>query len=239
MKRLIIFLILMSLPLVSCESDSESILFHDDFDGVLSDDWELIREVPTQWSLSEKPGFLRIVLDWGSLITTVDGVVRSDAKPPNNILLLRREFTDEDFEITTYVEFEPTRNYQLAGLIVYKDDTNGVVFGRAFCDTPPPACSNNSIYHDNVINGEFGENYAYSNANKVVSEIKAHLRVRREGTTYTGYYSEDGENWIEIGSHTNDFNSSPLRVGLMTGQDEQPGNTTADFDYFTVKELPD
>jgi len=61
------------------------------------------------------------------------------------------------------------------------------------------------------------------------------LRLRREGTTYTGYYSEDGANWTVIGQHTS--NLTPFRVGLIAAQANE-AETTADFDYFTIVALP-
>ena len=69
----------------------------------------------------------------------------------------------------------------------------------------------------------------------MASQSQAYLRLRREGNTYTGYYSEDGTNWTVIGQHTSPLN--PLRVGLFAAQ-AISAETTADFEYFTITTLP-
>jgi cytochrome c len=56
------------------------------------------------------------------------------------------------------------------------------------------------------------------------------LRLRRVGTTYTGYYSQDGEDWTLLGEHRRDF--SPARIGLMAAQAVQ--QIPAEFDYFML-----
>jgi hypothetical protein len=60
-----------------------------------------------------------------------------------------------------------------------------------------------------------------------------YLRLVREGNTYTGYYSEDGQNWIVTGKHVRDF--SKAQVGLIAAQ--APVEIPAVFDYFTMNIL--
>ena len=196
-------------------------LFRDDFDGALAAGWSWIREDPTHWNLTDAPGALRILLQPG-------GIVRPPGLPPNNLLL--RQAPDGDFEIATLVHFAPTSDFQFAGLLIYQDDANALQFGRAFCSAPD-TCIGNGIYFDRDQHGGFGENYETATAN----QSEAHLRLRREGTTYTGFYSEDGVNWIVIGQHTAELTS--LRVGLIAAQAYEP-EATADFDYFTIEMLP-
>lgn len=195
--------------------------FRDDFDGVLAAGWSWVREDPTHWNLTDAPGALRIVLQPG-------GIGSIASSPANNLLL--RQAPEGDFEIATLVHFTPTSNYQSAGLLIYQDDANAVQFGRAFCSAPG-GCAGNGIYFDRAQHGEFDENYATAMTNP----SEAYLRLRREGTTYTGNYSEDGANWIVIGQHTADLTS--LRVGLIAAQ-AYAAETTADFDYFTIERLP-
>jgi beta-xylosidase len=106
-----------------------------------------------------------------------------------------------------------------------------LVFCRAFSE-PRGDCVGNAVYFDNAQSGALvGSNYATATASQSV----AHLRLRREGNTYTGYYSDDGANWTVIGQHTNSMAS--LKVGLYAAQAYQ-GETTADFEYFTITTLP-
>jgi beta-xylosidase len=195
------------------------VLFQDDFNGSLATGWSWVREDPTHWNLTDSPGSLRITLQDGF-------IVLSSVK---NLLL--RSAPSGNFEIATFVNCTPTSNFQLAGLVVYQDDSNYLQFGRSFCDRAE-TCVGNGVYFDNVVAREGGgSKYATTPG----SQSEAYLRLRREGTTYTAYFSEDGANWTVIGQHSNPLN--PLRVGLIAAQATQD-ETTADFDYFTITTLP-
>lgn len=207
-------------PSTATPTAESPILFRDDFDGVLAAGWGWVREDPTHWNLSDVPGSLRIILQPGG----IGGFARA---PANNLLF--RKAPEGNFEIATLVRFTPTSNFQFAGLLIYQDDSNALAFGRAYCNSPD-VCVGNGIYFDSAQFGEYGENYATATAN----QAQAYLRLRREGSTYTGYYSEDGTNWTTIGQHTN--NLTPLQVGLIAAQAYE-AETTADFDYFSIEAL--
>ena len=196
-----------------------SIIFRDDFDNALSEGWNIVREDSSHWSLTDKPGSWRITLQAGAIGDAIP-------QPPSNLLL--REAPSGDFEITTLIHFTPVSNVQFAGLIVYQDDLNAVQFGRAYCDLSE-MCVGNGIYFDNT--SDISKNHAAVTSNPSI----AYLRLRREGTTYTGYYSEDGGSWTIIGQHISNIN--PLQVGLTAGQVLE-AETTADFEYFTMETLP-
>jgi beta-xylosidase len=86
------------------------------------------------------------------------------------------------------------------------------------------------MYFDNFEGGFIVANYKAP-----VRGSQIYLRLRRVGTTYTGYFSEDGENWITLGEHTRDF--SEARLGLMAAQAAE--SIPASFDYFTITSLPE
>jgi regulation of enolase protein 1 (concanavalin A-like superfamily) len=196
-----------------------SLLFRDDFDNALAEGWDILREDSSHCSLTDKPGSWRITLQDGAIGDAIP-------EPPANLLL--REAPSGDFEIATLVHFTPVSNVQFAGLIVYQDDLNAVQFGRAYCDLSE-MCVGNGIYFDNT--SDVSKNYATVTSNPSI----AYLRLRREGTTYTGYYSEDGDSWTIIGQHISDIH--PLQVGLTAGQ-ALVAETTADFEYFTMETPP-
>ena len=195
------------------------VVFEDDFDGSLADGWSWLREDPTHWNLTDSPGSLRITLQDGF-------IVLGSAK---NVLV--RSAPSGSFEIATFVSCTPTSNFQLAGLVVYQDESNYLQFGRSFCDRAG-TCVGNGVYFDNVVAREgTGSAYAPTRA----SQSQAYLRLRREGTAYTAYYSEDGTNWTVIGQHDNGL--TPSSVGFIAAQAVHV-ETTADFDYFTITTLP-
>jgi len=196
-------------------------LFRDDFEGVLAEGWQWFGEDPSKWSLTQAPGSVRIILQPGNII---------DGEPKN---FLVREAPNGNFDLATLLRFTPSSNFQFAGLLIYQSQGNAMQFGRAFANCPNSACQGNAIYFDIIEAGAGGKpNYA----TVVTSPSQAFLRLRREGATYTGYYSEDGTTWIEIGKHESSI-ISPLYVGLIGSQAYQ-AETTADFDYFTIEALP-
>ena len=198
-----------------------AVIFRDDFEAGLADGWSWVRENQYYWSLTDAPGFLR-------LITYPGGLAASGGTPTNSILL--REAPAGNFGVETLLQFTPTSNFQLAGLIIYQSDTSYLQFGRVYCDVGD-SCVGNGIYFDNIENGNFsGGNFATS----VNERSLAYLRLTWQGNVYTGYYSEDGNNWITIGQHESIV--TPLQVGLVAHQASN-GREAADFDYFLVTEI--
>lgn len=192
--------------------------FRDDFDGKLSQDWSWLGEDLTHWNLTDIPGFVRIIAQ----LSNIGG------GEPKNFFV--RAAPAGNFEIETYMKFEPTSNFQFAGLLVYEAQGKALQFGRAFAQCGDPACKGNALYFDNPTQAGV-PNFATPISNS--SDV--YLRLRREGDTYTAFYSEDASEWIQIGEHTSGI--SPIYVGLIASQayeQEQP----ADFDYFTIQALP-
>jgi len=167
------------------------------------------------WSLDTEPGFLRIVL--------------TGDRPPRNLLV--RDVTLPNFQIMTHVRFEPTSNYQFAGLLVYQDEQTMLAFGRAYCNTPN-VCVGNGIYFDASQDGQPLANN-FSTDTRIKDD--AYLRLDKSGTRFTGYYSENGSDWMLIGEH--EVSVVDPQVGLITANSFIVG-MTAYFDYFTVVELP-
>lgn len=199
-------------------SPTSAVAFRDDFEGKLADGWTWVRENKLLWDLSANPGYLRITLNPGNC----GGV-------PRNVPL--QPLPQGNYEIATYIEFTPLKNFQLAGLIIYQDDGNLLKLGRAFCNVQQ-TCVGNGVYFDNLVSGAFIDgNYATSTANP----SKIYLRLQRTDNVFTGFFSEDGQNWIKIGQHTN--NLQPAGVGLFAGQSCE-GTIPADFDYFEIIRQP-
>jgi beta-xylosidase len=190
-------------------------VFWDDFTGEFRPGWTWIRENDALWSLTSVPGSLRIVLE--------------GAKLPRNLLV--RMPDSENFQITTHLRFEPTSNFQGAGLIVYLDDGNWLSLGRAYCDIQN-SCVGNGVYFDRVRDGQFtGSNFGADTQLK----DEAYLRIDKEGSLFTAYYSDDGAEWQTIGQH--EVPTTDPKVGLTTGGSHIVG-AIALFDYFGLQGIP-
>jgi beta-xylosidase len=185
----------------------QELVWHDPFGkSTLNSAWSWVDEDPTHWSLTARPGFLRII--------TQDPY-------PNRLI---RPMPGEDFQIRTRLLFEPYQNFQFAGLLVFLDQENYLQFGRAFA-------GNNGIFYDHIEGGDF----IPPSFGTFISETdEVYLQLTRHGNTFTAYASGNGTQWIEIGSHTIGF--KPVGVGLfannqLSGQDE----INADFDFFLME----
>ena len=107
--------------------------------------WSWINEDAAFWSLTDRPGFMRL--------TTYNG-----ATVDKNLLV--QDAPLGTYAITTRLLFTPSSNFQIGGLVVYGASDNLLMFGRAYCDLGIPVCVGNGIYFDNIDGGGFGENFA-------------------------------------------------------------------------------
>ncbi|UCC76049.1 MAG: hypothetical protein JSW37_11095, partial [Anaerolineales bacterium] len=197
---------------LAADFPSHAVGFSDDFsEAALDPSWRWVNEDPQQWSLSDHPGYLRVA-------------VHSGPVGEKNLLLWNPP--PGDLTIETRVEFRPTRNYQIAGVVLFEDAWNYLLLGRAYCDSPPPTCAGNAIYFDRVEGGDLVGG-AFTTA--TTEQGEAYLRVVREGTTYSGYYSGDGNQWVLIGQHNPGHTLRLSGIGIATGQDLGGADLYADF----------
>ncbi len=197
----------------------------DSFDSLNAPPWGWIGVEPV-WSIEEIEEdnfFLRIPAATGS--------------PGRHIL--GRPIADGDFTITTRLQFEPTDNYQFAGLIIYQDDENFLQFGRAYCSEE--WCVGNGLYFDYSPQWDAG-NFA----TPVDSPNEAYLRLERRGEMVRALFSHDGQSsWREIGIHSIPPEFQVNGVGITAGQDffTPDHDIHAYFDFFELSEgggfLPD
>jgi hypothetical protein len=184
----------------------------DDFSATtLGAGWNWVREDATRWSLTERPGYMRIISQIGDIWTGQNNA--------RNLLL--RPAPAGDFVITTKLDFTPADNYRQAMLLVYADDDNYVALKRIFVN-------GDLISFTREVNGSFQEHNISGNLTTV------YLRIVKMGTTYDGYYSADGQTWILAGEVTDTTLNAP-KVGLtaFNGGVMIP-NIPADFDSFCI-----
>lgn len=197
----------------------DPLLFRDDFEDSIDGGWQWVREDSKTWSLTNNPGWLEIMARSGGV---GDGNIKN---------LFLRQVPEGNFELETKMKFRPAGNFQIAGLLIYESAANFIQFGRAYCNSKP--CVGDGFYIDSIAGGGFtGENFA----TEVFETDTVHLRLRREGSTYTAYASENGADWKVIGAHNNGM--IPLFVGLVAGQSMGSASQPAQFDYFLINALP-
>ena len=150
----------------------------DDFDSSsLGPDWQFVRNPDNSaWSLTERPGYLRIWTgDWDLNLR----------KAKNT--LVRRE-KDHRYTAITKLEFHPSRNGEEAGLTCYYSTTTYIKFGIVYEDGPRMRLIENR-----------GGVVTVVAETETVSAGVVYLRVQTRSQTRMFSYSYDGEQWTTVG----------------------------------------
>lgn len=182
----------------------------DEFNSTdLNSQWVWIREDPLKWSLSGKPGYMRIISQKGEICGSA-----TDAK---NILLTGAP--NGDWSIETVMDGKPTSNWSQGGLIAWQDDDNFFRITRLY--------DNGGVFQ---FTREIGGLRTYKNVTDPITSTVAYLKLVKNGDNYTAYYSADGVDYTQVwttqtGSLTN------IRIGLICTNGT---GLTGDFDYFYI-----
>jgi xylan 1,4-beta-xylosidase len=208
------------------EHKFEPLPARDDFDNLaLRLDWVFVRNPKHgNWSLSERPGYLRLK---GSLYDLCE------RRAYNTIV--RRE-TEHSYTVTAKLEYEPTRNGQEAGLVCY----SGIYTYIKLC----------KCYEDGEIKFKVIENR--NDSLRVLGVISApdcpaavYLKITVDKQVRGFYYSIDSENWTHIAAEddctfmcTEEIKVGKHHTGTMVGMyHHNPAYSfaDADFDWFEYK----
>ncbi len=195
----------------------------DDFDAeTLNLEWEFVRNPDNgSWSLTERPGFLRIWTRDGQLF---------ERRAKNT--LLRRE-QELSYTAQTCVEYYPDRDGEQAGLTCYYSTAT-----YARC----ALCWENGRKLQLVINRCDGEELIAEVSD--VEERPVYLKVDVNKLTRSFYYSYDGQEWSLIGTLEDcvylcdeGVAGDPKRhtgtlVGIYANNGGCGARKPADFDFF-------
>ncbi|MFH1485264.1 MAG: DUF1349 domain-containing protein [Chloroflexota bacterium] len=191
--------------------------YDDEFQRVTLDPkWSWTNEDATHWSLSANPGYMRIVTQIGDLPQRETG-------PAHNLLL--QSPPTGDFEMVTKVDFAPGANYQQAGLIAYESDAVSARLVRSFVNGGQVISFTTSMrgWSD------------FASSNTPFTGTTAHLKIRRTGTTWEGYFSSDGTTWTLLAARgVTELDNYKIGVAAFNGWPADAPESIADFDYFRV-----
>ena len=185
-------------------------------DLVLTDDWSIIRNDPEYWTINDEHSIT---------ITTQPGEFYTGTDNAQNVILTPAE---GDFTVTTKLDFIPNGDYQTAGIIVYQDTDN--IYGAY---KRYHSGFGGNIFTDFVMNnGSFSE-HTTPDANK---DATVYLKVVKEGTTFSSFYSYDNETWTPIADPVEMSGlSGDLKIGLYAVDgNRKTGSLPATFEDFTV-----
>lgn len=150
----------------SLQIASAGTIFRDDFENTtLNDAWEIVREDSTHWSLSASPGALQILTQRCDFWTW---------PRPYNLFLVDPQ-TDYNI-LETRLTFNPSQNFQQAGLLIYVNDENFIKFVRAYSNG-----SNVFEFYHRLNNGDDPENPRITTGNLLLP-LSLYLRITKKVT---------------------------------------------------------
>ena len=126
-----------------------------------------------------------------------------------------------DWTMTARLEFNPSANYQQAGLLAYKDDDYFVKLVRIYR-------GENDIQALKEIGAVPNETNAVQTATTV------YLKIVKSGTTFTMYYNlNGGTTWTQVQQYTGVDLGTAYKVGLLCYGSATAAN--GDFDWFDIR----
>lgn len=132
-----------------------------------------------------------------------------------------------DFQIETRVKFQPTANYQGAGLLIYKDDNNYIRFERAYGGV---GGGGGGIRLDVRTTDEYKVVTTPNDIQTDVSEVE--LKLVREGRRFTAFWRENEDSeWREAGEYRSDYPETVLAGLVMCNTASE---ITAEFAYIRL-----
>lgn len=182
----------------------------DEFNATtLDDQWQWIRENSSNWSLRAMPGSMQIVSESGDI---VDGGATA-----KNILLTGAP--EGDWTIETKMEGKPSAQWSQGGLIVYESDQTYFRLTRLYG-------SGNQFQFTKQIDAV----REHVEVPDTISSTVSYLRIVKSGNTYSGYYSPDGVDYIQVWT-TQTAELTDPKIGLIVCAGT---SLVASFDYFHI-----
>lgn len=199
----------------------------DEFDGSIGSQWEWIRENPSAYSLSKKPGSLTI--------TSEAGDVSESTNNAKNILL---QSANNDWTIETKLVCSRTPSQpENAGILVYENDDNFIklMFRAVIKTTRARGVQPGTIDLIMEENGIAKSLASFNLRDEIINENSLILKLEKKGSMYTASYSLDGENYEFLG--TADMLLKDIKAGLIVcdGIVNQYMKSTYWFDSSTTK----
>ncbi len=198
--------------------DPTPLPFIDNFDNPELDScWYWIREDTSQWSLTERPGWMRIIP-----LGSIHGSPLDNAEN----LVLR---SLSNINLVAEIKFQQAVAYGAsAGLLVYLDDNS--CLSAVFLDH---GVTNGPVVR---VHSELDGSFTY--ADIPAPWFTVFVRVEKRQNTYSFYASPDSVTWQFVATFDRNLTSGGItRIG-MWAEAWDTSFPPADFDYFRVDPLP-
>jgi alpha-L-arabinofuranosidase len=175
--------------------------------------WSVDNPDPAQWSLTERPGQLRI--------HSLPGDTYQGSNSARNLFL--RDIPRGDFQVVAGFEVPVTLDFQNAGILAWQDTDNYLRAGLAHV----------GFAGGTVIENGLEVNAGYSSTFTARAGVSTEvLKVARAGDVFTTSYW-DGSAWVQAAQVTAHLDVTRVGLFALSAQDRTP--VTADFDFVAVQ----
>jgi hypothetical protein len=214
--------------------------FRDDFEGTrLGPGWRILKEDKERWTL--EGGRLLIVTQKGGITGKKEDNLR-------NQLVLDRDLP-ADYTATVKLAIPLAAQHNWAGVLVYVDPDRYLALGywakphgynlvrRPFFLKEIEGEGNQLEYESYTLERPGKPKVEFIGARKTAEPVW--LRIDKRGSTFTGSFSLDGQDWVKIGDHTV-LRMGAARLSLVAANGQHAGvaEVAAEFDFVEIVPAP-
>lgn len=185
-------------------------------DGTIGSKWTVLRENKSTYSIDKGSGL--------RLPTQRYDIYSTNAAWEN--VFIQPAMGNWEVVAKVFYPKTPTVDYQQAMLLVWQDEDNYI---RANCQQ-----STLKLEPGRETNGSFSSIGGGSAVANPDGTVVIYHRIEKEGTTYTISYSQDGENYTQIGNPITGVNYRDPKIGLFATQNNSGTQMDTYFEYLTV-----
>ncbi|WP_413451054.1 ThuA domain-containing protein [Georgenia phoenicis] len=202
-----------------CEDPTAEIPASDEFDGDEVD--------PCRWDVIDRNEDLMEISDGAVRLTTTNNDIYTTPNTTVPNILRNTRVEGEEWTVETKVTGALESTYQQGGLIVYGDADNYVKLDAVSTGGDGFRVELRSEVGAVIQDPQDDINDLTQNEDQTF-----YLRLSRDGDTFTGAYSPDGETWTELPSAVTNGAVADAGPGIFVLGAQQVAPTTLAFDYF-------
>jgi sugar phosphate isomerase/epimerase/glucose/arabinose dehydrogenase/regulation of enolase protein 1 (concanavalin A-like superfamily) len=213
-----------------CEDPDAEITADDEFDGTEVD--------ACRWEIVDFDGDLANVSDGFYNVTTTDDDFNGAANSTVPNILQNRAVTGDQWTVETSFNALLESTYHQGGIIVLADEDNYVKIDPIFQNSDEGL--NLRMELRSEVDGAIQDPQVDVADLPLPEDGNYFVRLTRDGDTFTGSYSFDGETWTDMPEGVTNANVGDATPGVFALGKSQEAPTTVSFDYFrVVEDTPD
>lgn len=189
-------------------------------DGTMGEKWTVLRENKDTYSIDK---------GYGLRLPTQRYDIYGAAGPAWENLFVQPAMGNWEVVAKVFYPHVPTADYQQAMILVWQDEDNYI---RANCQQ-----STLKFEPGRELDGSFSSIGGGSAVANPDGTVVLYHRIEKDGTTYTISYSQDGENYTQLGNPITGINFRDPKIGLFATQNSSAAQMDTYIEYITVTSI--